>query len=62
MGDPCVVLPLADVGREDIRLAGGKGANLGELLRAGFPVPADRPPARTTTAAAAISCAVSASR
>ncbi|WP_342372462.1 PEP/pyruvate-binding domain-containing protein [Propioniciclava soli] len=39
MGDPCVVLPLADVGREDIRLAGGKGANLGELLRAGFPVP-----------------------
>jgi pyruvate,water dikinase len=28
-----------DVGRGDIDLAGGKGANLGELVRAGIPVP-----------------------
>jgi phosphohistidine swiveling domain-containing protein len=27
------------VGRNDLELAGGKGANLGELMRAGFPVP-----------------------
>jgi rifampicin phosphotransferase len=27
------------VGRDDLELAGGKGANLGELTRAGFPVP-----------------------
>lgn len=33
------VLPLHDLGRDDVALAGGKGANLGELLRAGFPVP-----------------------
>lgn len=33
------VLSLAEVGRGDIALAGGKGANLGELVRAGFPVP-----------------------
>jgi rifampicin phosphotransferase len=33
------VLPLAAVGRDDIAAAGGKGANLGELVRAGFPVP-----------------------
>ena len=31
---------LTDVGRGDLALAGGKGANLGELTRAGFPVPA----------------------
>jgi len=30
---------LSDVGKNDIALAGGKGANLGELLRAGIPVP-----------------------
>jgi pyruvate,water dikinase len=30
---------LPDVGGDDTRLAGGKGANLGELLRAGLPVP-----------------------
>ena len=29
----------ADIGHEDIDLAGGKGANLGELTRAGLPVP-----------------------
>lgn len=28
-----------DVGREDIPLVGGKGANLGEMTKAGFPVP-----------------------
>ncbi|HSD98398.1 MAG TPA: phosphoenolpyruvate synthase [Patescibacteria group bacterium] len=28
-----------DVDKEDIRLVGGKGANLGEMTRAGFPVP-----------------------
>jgi pyruvate,water dikinase len=33
------VLPLTAVGRDDLAAAGGKGANLGELVRAGFPVP-----------------------
>src|SRR5581483_2631537 len=33
------VLALRDVGRGDLALTGGKGANLGELLRAAFPVP-----------------------
>ncbi|MGZ4662138.1 MAG: PEP/pyruvate-binding domain-containing protein, partial [Arthrobacter sp.] len=32
--------PLAEFGAADVALAGGKGANLGELVRAGFPVPA----------------------
>ncbi|WP_247047576.1 PEP/pyruvate-binding domain-containing protein [Arthrobacter rhizosphaerae] len=31
---------LADFGADDLLLAGGKGANLGELRRQGFPVPA----------------------
>nr|WP_300151811.1 PEP/pyruvate-binding domain-containing protein [Propionicimonas sp.] len=30
---------LGDLTRHDIAIAGGKGANLGELVRAGFPVP-----------------------
>lgn len=30
---------LEHVGRNDVTLAGGKGANLGELIHAGFPVP-----------------------
>ena len=30
----------ADLGREDVAFAGGKGANLGELTRGGFSVPA----------------------
>lgn len=34
-----LAIPLAEIGREDIGMAGGKAANLGELLRAGFPVP-----------------------
>ena len=38
--DPGIlVAPLADFNRESIALAGGKGANLGELIRARFPVP-----------------------
>jgi phosphohistidine swiveling domain-containing protein len=37
--DTSFVLPLAVVGRDDLAVAGGKGANLGELVRAGFPVP-----------------------
>ncbi|MDP9265956.1 MAG: PEP-utilizing enzyme [Chloroflexota bacterium] len=34
-----LVRALSDVGAEDVAIAGGKGANLGELIRAGFPVP-----------------------
>jgi pyruvate,water dikinase len=34
-----VVRPLAELGHGDIGVAGGKGANLGELLRAGVDVP-----------------------
>lgn len=32
------VVPLRDIGRDDVATAGGKGANLGELVRAGLPV------------------------
>ena len=28
-----------EVGKDDIALVGGKGANLGEMTRAGFPIP-----------------------
>jgi phosphohistidine swiveling domain-containing protein len=31
--------PLREFGRDDLSAAGGKGANLGELIRAGLPVP-----------------------
>lgn len=34
-----LVVDLRDLGKGDLPLAGGKGANLGELIRAGFPVP-----------------------
>ncbi|MGZ4801596.1 MAG: phosphoenolpyruvate synthase [Acidimicrobiia bacterium] len=34
-----VVLRLAEIGRDDVAIAGGKGANLGEMVRAGLPVP-----------------------
>ncbi|HEX8965712.1 MAG TPA: phosphoenolpyruvate synthase [Patescibacteria group bacterium] len=34
-----LVLWFKDVGKEDVELVGGKGANLGEMTRAGFPVP-----------------------
>src|SRR4051795_6078193 len=37
--DEQLVVPIAALGREDLALAGGKGANLGELVRGGFPVP-----------------------
>jgi pyruvate,water dikinase len=33
------VSPLAAVGLDDLARVGGKGANLGEMIRAGFPVP-----------------------
>jgi len=33
------IKPLAELGRQDVQFAGGKGANLGELVHAGFPVP-----------------------
>lgn len=36
---PCWVRPLADVGRGDLAVAGGKGANLGGLVRIGVRVP-----------------------
>jgi phosphoenolpyruvate synthase/pyruvate phosphate dikinase len=32
-------IPLAELTRDDVQLAGGKAANLGELMRAGFSVP-----------------------
>jgi pyruvate,water dikinase len=34
-----IVVPLSDLTRNDLAAAGGKGANLGELIRAGLPVP-----------------------
>src|SRR5262249_28023707 len=34
-----LVLSFTEIGRGDLALAGGKGANLGEMTRAGFPVP-----------------------
>ncbi|MFA6098881.1 MAG: PEP/pyruvate-binding domain-containing protein [Patescibacteria group bacterium] len=33
------VLPFSKISKKDVRLAGGKGANLGQLVRAKFPVP-----------------------
>src|SRR3954469_25726583 len=36
---PSVVVPLGDLDAGSVPVAGGKGANLGELIRAGFPVP-----------------------
>ena len=38
-GQP-LIISLDGLGRGDVALAGGKGANLGELRRGGFPVPA----------------------
>ncbi len=34
-----LVLSLSDIHKEDVNFAGGKGANLGELINQGFPVP-----------------------
>ena len=39
VNDERPVIPLAELGRTDVPVAGGKGANLGEMLAAGFPVP-----------------------
>jgi pyruvate,water dikinase len=36
---PQVIVPLSELDYRSLRLAGGKAANLGEMLRAGFPVP-----------------------
>lgn len=36
---PDFVVDFKDVGKEDIPLVGGKGANLGEMVGVGFPVP-----------------------
>jgi pyruvate,water dikinase len=38
--DERFVLPFSRIGRQSLLVAGGKAANLGELTRAGFPVPA----------------------
>lgn len=35
-----LVLPFSQIDKEDIPLVGGKGANLGEMAGAGFPIPA----------------------
>jgi len=37
--DNSLVLWFKDVNKDDIPLVGGKGANLGEMTRAHFPVP-----------------------
>jgi rifampicin phosphotransferase len=34
-----LILPFSDIGKDALPVAGGKAANLGELVRAGFPVP-----------------------
>ena len=36
---PAQVLWFKEVGKEDVPVVGGKGANLGELISAGIPVP-----------------------
>ncbi|TNE85267.1 MAG: phosphoenolpyruvate synthase [Deltaproteobacteria bacterium] len=36
---PSLVLPFAEIALSDLPVVGGKGANLGELAAAGFPVP-----------------------
>ena len=37
--DPPPIAWLDELGKDSVAVAGGKGANLGELARAGFPVP-----------------------
>lgn len=39
VGPPPMTLGLAQVGGSDLPIAGGKAANLGELIGAGFPIP-----------------------
>ena len=36
---PLLVALLSNFGRNDLAMAGGKGANLGELIQAGFDIP-----------------------
>jgi phosphoenolpyruvate synthase/pyruvate phosphate dikinase len=33
------ILESANLGKDDVKKVGGKGANLAELINAGFPVP-----------------------
>ncbi|MDP6459714.1 MAG: PEP/pyruvate-binding domain-containing protein, partial [Candidatus Hydrothermarchaeota archaeon] len=33
------ILWFGDLNKDDVGVAGGKGANLGELVRAGLPIP-----------------------
>ena len=35
----CWCYPFSEITRQDVAIAGGKGANLGEMVRAGLPVP-----------------------
>lgn len=37
---PALIIPFAQIDKDDVALVGGKGANLGEMTQAGFPVPA----------------------
>lgn len=39
MTTPPLILPFSDIRAKDIPLVGGKGANLGEMSHAGFPIP-----------------------
>ena len=39
MSQQKLILPFADISARDLGLVGGKGANLGEMAHAGFPVP-----------------------
>jgi len=39
VGVMAYIVQFQDVGKDDVRLVGGKGANLGEMTRAGMPVP-----------------------
>jgi pyruvate, water dikinase len=36
---PALVLPFSKIDKDDIPIVGGKAANLGEMIQAGFPVP-----------------------
>src|SRR5438067_11538531 len=49
--DAALILPFAELDRASLPVAGGKAANLGELIRAGLPVP---PGFCVTTAAYAL--------
>jgi pyruvate,water dikinase len=34
-----LILPFLEISKKDISIAGGKGANLGEMLKIGIPIP-----------------------